>query len=311
MLDYIMDMQSNQTRLIDIETLYRCQEVIMETLGKNWIKKKIKEEKIAISKDQSSVGDRKHSYLYRAKPHPLISILIEAEKWAINTLRTKEFQLNESVLRLYSFGTALDVAKNQVGFNRLVDRLKKKEQFYSTAFEVEVAASYLMRGYKVEFIEENSTKTPDLKVTIPNGITFFAECKCRDQLTERDQLVDCAWNDLEASLIRELGPRKINAAIIIKAITDPTREDAKGLLTFVLDLLEQCKKSKITHLKNLFVSNHNHTRQYEVEVIKLTLEDEEIESNGLTFVSPEKLDRELMTCEMRIDEARLFLLNFV
>lgn len=130
---------------------------------------------------------------------------------------------------------------------------------------------------------------------------FWVECKCRDILTERDKKINVIWTELESALLREFGPKKINAAIIVKSLRDPVRDDIDGLLSFILDCTNNAQVSNPGEAEEIR-SISDHTNNYQIAVNILSNADEVIESQGISFNSSEKLDRMTMLAEMKIDK---------
>lgn len=251
-------------------------------------------------KRKNPVDNRKHSYLYEAKPHPLIEWIMDIERWKISCLETNRFVLNESVLKCSILGKALSKARHQKGFEKLKSRLKMKSEFPSAAFEAEVAASYVEKGWKVEFVEEGNKRSPDLKVIKDDGLIFWVECKCRDILTERDSKIDSCWSELESSLLRVMGPNKINGIVFIKSLSDPERSDLEPLRDYILQQLEKAKTQKAN--RNEIKSTIDTTRKYQIGIQRISDADIEHESEGVGFNSSEDFDRVCMSVEMRMDE---------
>jgi hypothetical protein len=116
--------------------------IAQDTVGSKWIHRKIKEESNKRAQDRRSVESRKHSYLYRKKPHSLIDWAIEADQWRQRCLQTGRMELNQAILKFAILGRALERARAQKGFSRLIHRLKQPDQFDAAGFEVEVASNY-------------------------------------------------------------------------------------------------------------------------------------------------------------------------
>jgi len=284
-------------------------QIVTDTVGKEWIAREV--EKIKRLKNESRFSkNRKLSHLYHPKPHPLIEWRIDFEKWLKQTLKSNQFISTETIIKYSMLGKSLEKARTQVGFNKLVERLKTKKEFFSAAFEVEVAASYLSKGYTVEFIEEGKDRTPDLKVTIEKDKYFWVECKCRDAVTERQKLITANWDYLESALLRELRPKKINAAVIVKSLRDPVRNEMDNLFSFIVDFVKNEGLEKITDDFVEFHSKLDPTNNYEVIVRILSNPDEEIESSGIEFNSSDELDRFKVIGEHKTNEGgRFFLKN--
>lgn len=283
--------------------------VIAEVLGGDWVMKKIKQEKKLIEQFRLASKNRKHAYLYKPEPHPLIAWALEFEQWQNASRESGRFELKESVLKLAILGQSLDRSRYQSGFEKLVGRLKQKESFFSAAFEVEVASSYCNKGHSVRFVEEGTERTPDLRVTACDGSYFWVECKSRDRLTERDATIEALWKDLEASLVREIGPQRKNVAIIVKSLQDPKRCEIDGLRIFLLSSLQAGGIGKVDPASGATELVPDPTKNYLVAVQPLLASDSEIEGDGLQFQSSEKFDRFLMHAEMRVDENKICLIK--
>ena len=285
---------------LDINSIFQNIREVTLVVGESWLLKKIKEEEEKNKKRKKSVSNRKHSYLYEASPHPLIQWAMDVEKWRESCLKSGRFEINESIFKYSILGKSLSKARHKKGFDKLKSRLKMKSEFYSAAFEAEVAASYIERGWCVEFIEEGGERSPDLRVTKENESVFWVECKCRDIMTERDQKIDSIWKELESSLLRNMGPNKINGAVFIKSSSDPLRTDIEPLKNYIFQQLE-ISKIEDTDSKEI-KSTFDPTGKYHVGIQRLSESDVEIESSGIGFNSSDKFDKVCMVAEMKVDD---------
>lgn len=285
---------------LDINSLFSHIKEVMLTVGEKWLLKKINKEEDKNRSRQKNINNRKHTYLYEVQPHDLIQWTMDIERWRKSCLETKRFELNESVLKYAILGKALSRAKHQKGFEKLISRLKLKSEFYSAAFEAEVASSYIQIGWEVEFVEEGNERSPDLKVTRQDGSVFWVECKCRDALTERDRKIHSLWVELESSLLRYMGPNKINAAVFIKSLSDPERTDLEPLKQFVIEQLNSAKPQNVdgTEIRSTF----DPTRKYQVAIHRLLEADVEVESGGVGFNASEDFEKVSVFSEMKVDE---------
>lgn len=164
---------NNSVTELDVESILSNIHEVAITVGEEWLTKNVKKEKEKQQQDKKNINNRKHSYLYTAKPHPLVEWTIEVEHWRHACIRTSRFELNESILKYSILGKALERVRGLKGFEKLEPRLKMKAEFYSAAFEAEVASSYVSRGWEVEFVEEGNNRSPDLKVTREDGSVFL------------------------------------------------------------------------------------------------------------------------------------------
>lgn len=304
-------MSTNETNEgLSVDDVMSSIRVIAEEIGGNWVIRKVSEEKKVIERFRVASKNRKHAYLYKPEPHPLITWALEFERWQAACLESKRFELNEAILRLATLGQSLAKSRYQSGFDKLIGRLKQRVSFFSAAFEVEVAASYCSKGYSVRFIEEGNKRTPDLRVTRSDGSHFWVECKCRDQLTERDQKNQAIWTELEASLVREIGPGKRNVAVIVKSLNDPQRGEIADLRTFLLQSIAAGGLGIIDLNNGELRSALDPSGRYQVAVQILSATDEEVPGDGFGFGASEKLDRFLFHTETRVDEiGRHFIKN--
>ena len=285
---------------LDVNSIFFNIKEVAITVGQKWLIKKIKEEERKQQKAKKAVKNRKHSYLYRTEPHPLVGWSIEVERWRQACLKSKRLELNESILNYSILGKALGRVRHQKGFNKLKSRLKLKSEFFSAAFEAEVASSYMSRGWRVEFVKEGSNRSPDLRVIRQDDSVFWVECKCRDKFTERDKKISSFWLELESALLRIIGPMKANVAIFVKSIGDPSRSEIDPLKSFILYQIENIKTVGIK--RSVINPIVDPSQKYLVAVQKLSEPDAEIESKGIGFNSSEDFERVCMIAEMKQSE---------
>jgi len=293
-------MKTSATEL-DVVAILRSISVVNKTIGEKWLFKKMKEEKKRQKQGSSGVKNRKHSYLYRASAHPLIQWSIEAESWRVACIKSRKMELKESVLKLAILGQSLERARKCKGFKRLLKRLKMKKEFHAVAFEAEVAASYVEKNWDVEFVEEGNDRSPDLKITRDDGEFFWVECKSRDTLTERDKKLDSFWTELESTLVRSLGLKKLNYAVFIKALKDPEHVQLVALKDYILDVVDKggIGNFDTTGLKVETVLDP--TESFRLSVTKIANPDEDIKTNSIGFHASEKIDRAIISSEMKRD----------
>jgi hypothetical protein len=287
---------------LDVKTILYYIRMASETIGSKWLLRKIKEEETRQARDKRSVINRKHSYLYRAQPHPLVRWAMEAERWRKACLATERLELNEAILRFAILGRALEQARDQRGFSRLRNRLKQLDEFAAAAFEAEVAYSYIAKRWAVEFVEEGSDRSPDLKVTMEDGTAFWVECKCRDELTERDKTIQAFWTDLESTLLRVLGPKKLNFVIIVKALEDPDRSMLSDLTSFLFQAVDKGGIGSIKAMSELRAVL-DPTGRFLLVAQRSAEPDEEIKASSIGLQASEDFDRVVITAEGKVNEA--------
>lgn len=285
---------------LDLASILNFIPVVADVVGPEWLLRKIREAESQRSRPKNL---RKYSYLYEPSLHPLVEWSMECERWRKACLKTGRLELSESVIKMASLGRALALAKPQSNFQRLVRRLKDKDQFEAAAFEVEVAASYVARGWSVEFVEEGKERTPDLRVAREDGVFFWVECKRRDVLTERDKRIQSIWRDLESSLLRHLGPRQLNYLVAVKARIDPERKDVEYLRQIILDGIEGRGLSTFDSQTKAATATVDPTGRFEILIQKLSGPDEVIESDRIGFGATEDFDRVVIGAEAMVNEA--------
>ena len=292
---------------LDVKSLITFINEVPDVLGEKWLDKKVTQEINLRKISGKNIHQRKHSYLFLPKPHPLIEWAIEVEKWRKACIESHRLELNKAVLKYAILGISLYSAKNLIGFDKLIPRLKQKKQFYSAAFEIEVASSYIARDWNVEFISEGITKTPDLRITKQDGSFFYVECKCRDQLTKRDKNNETFWTDLSSTLIRKLGPKKKNFLILVKSLVDPKLSDLDHLITFIISTIETYSDKPSIYFRKKSIIDP--TERYQIVINKLTDPDSEVETNGIGFNSSEGFDKVTIVSEMKSNGGKNILRN--
>lgn len=288
---------------LDVNTILHHIRTVSDTIGPKWLWKKLKEEEKRQKRDKLNLKSRKHSYLYRPKPHPLVEWGWEVESWRKACLKSGKMELREAVLKFAILGKALEQAVVCKGFDRLRKRLKIKKEFYAAAFEAEVAASYKARDWDVEFVEEGNERSPDLKITKDDGTIFWAECKCRDILTERDKNLSSFWAELESTLLRSLGPKKLNYAIFVKALKDPEFTQMPALKAFLLNTVDRGGIGFFDVAASKIKSVSDPTEKFLLSVTKLKDPDEEIKTSSIGVQSSENFDKVTLVSEVKTDKS--------
>ena len=291
-------MQSSPVDL-DVNSILHYIRVASETIGPKWLQRKINEEQTRRNAAKLSATKRNFAYLYRIPPHPLVAWAIEAENWRDECLRTGRLELNESILRFAILGQSLERAKAQKGFSRLSNRLKQAKEFDAAAFEVEVASSYIAKGWSVEFVEEGDQRSPDLSITTNDQRQFWVECKRREQLTERDRDIHAFWIELESTLLRTLGPRKLNFGVLVTALFDPDRSMLDDLKNFLLGVIEQGGVGSQAESR----AEPDPTGKFNLIVERLAAPDEEIKASSVGLKTSQNFDRVVIAAEAKIDDA--------
>jgi hypothetical protein len=97
--------------------------------------------------------------LDRRKNHLMIRYLVEKGSYPLNIL--------------VGLGNDLIETESLKNSDRLIKDLKNGTKFISTAFEAEIAAECVKRGFDVELYPELCGKIPDLKIVFDSKIVYF------------------------------------------------------------------------------------------------------------------------------------------
>ena len=171
--------------VLNKEDITRTKETVCRIVGKRWIQSKLSQfESKPVLKNL-----QKHDYMFQKGTHPLTELLRRINRQRKDTEDTMELRPTNELLELARLGINLEKCEKCKGFDQRIRTRLKGREFQSAAFEVQVAAAYINRGYEIEFIEEGAkpgVRTPDLLVTSPFG-PFYVECKHKEQESARDK----------------------------------------------------------------------------------------------------------------------------
>ncbi|MFS2017526.1 hypothetical protein ACEN88_13215 [Massilia sp. CT11-108] len=287
---------------LTIPELMGSVQVISSVIGGDWVMKKMAHEKRKIEEFKKISENGKHSYLFKPDPHPLIEWALDLEKLLTHARETHEFTPNESILKLYTLGKILERCQHESGLEKLTDRLKQKDSFFSAFFEAEVAAMYSHKGFSVRFIEEGSNRTPDLYVKRADGLDGYVECKCRDLLTERDEKLKKAWDGLQKGILGEFGPQKISFAVFVKSQNDLEIKDVPSLKNFIIEQYKMGGCGKYDRATGDLIYSTDPSGKYQVVVNNWMRPDEEAQQEAFNFFVREEFDHVTMLCDGRVDE---------
>src|SRR5262249_30588715 len=133
-------------------------ETLLRYVGTDWF------EQYSLSHDEKTTpkGKSHYSHLYHPPAHPLVKWYRLFPSWRAECERTGQVFLPQDIRNLTVLGQSLEIIHYDKKFNTLISRLKQSNDFYATAWEIEVAANYVAHRFDVQFIEEQQTPTPDL-----------------------------------------------------------------------------------------------------------------------------------------------------
>ncbi len=210
--------------------------------------------------------------------HPVIQWHYEYSKWREAIASGLDIQANQSTLLLASFTRDLVEVRKARGLEHMLPRLQNPKEFTAAAFEVEVAASYVKRGWEIEFIQPSAERSPDIRVTTNNGLVFWVECKCRDQLSGRDSKISAFWENLQERLYRAWMPSKMNFGVLLTSAKDPVKSD----LEEVADVIMQAANLLYDHpdKRRLGIRGTAIAEKYDFRLQYLSDPDEELAFSG-------------------------------
>jgi hypothetical protein len=209
----------------------------IKLLGEDWLSRRLKKD----DEERLAAQGRAHRKLRvrQQARHPVVQWYREYLTASAQNKGGHDGLPGRSVVLLATFCSNLGKTKDCAGMAHILERLRKPEEFHATAFEIEVAASYLNRGWTVEFIETGRNRSPDLEVTRPDGSRFWAECKRKDEMTERDLRNEAFFDDLKDRLYKAWGPSKQNFGLQIEFAGDPQRAELNDICELSLELGRQ------------------------------------------------------------------------
>lgn len=157
----------------------------------------------------------------------------------------------------------LNLIKHLPNFQRFLNRLKQKDHFHSTLFEVVVLGDYCNNGHKmiIQDEENSKSKTADFLV-IDSNQTIHIECKSLKSTSRKEQVF---WDDLYSRILSLFEKMNLGWNIEIYCEKELTAEDVKEIYRVI-------KKSAIERdLAESIISNGH------VIIRKNEISDETIE----------------------------------
>ena len=278
-----------EQKVLSVEDITRAIETIYRVAGEKWIKRKLNR----LDSKPPPKNLQKHDYMFQKDRHPLIELLRRINRQMKDTIDTKELHATDELLKLAVLGINLEKCEGCHDFDQRIRSKLKGREFQSATFEVQVAAAYINRGYEVEFIEEGlkpGVRTPDLLVKTPSGL-FYVECKHKEQESARDKRINKVWDTIEKEILNYLAQRKMNFAVAVKALQDPTSADCQYLIDKIKSLIDE--RSNSTQLLGKEIhSTKDETGRFSIAVNKIVDYDVELEAAALGGQTSEAFDRE-------------------
>lgn len=264
-----------------LEGIIQAFESLLKDVGTDWF------EQNALSHKQKTIPEGKsaYSHLYRPRAHPLIEWYILFPNWKAECERIGKVFVAQEILNLALLGQSLEKIRGDKKFNKLINRLKQPNDFYATAWEIEVAASHIAQGLNVQFIEEQATPTPDLHITDKSGKSFWVECKNRD--LANDPQTQNVWHQVERQLLQFLEQRRLNYQIVLTAQEELKPGEASKIRKFITESIEQnFEPTSLLRLTGATATFKDDTGKFELTIHKLSEPDVQLDGDGFVLPSP-------------------------
>jgi hypothetical protein len=268
-----------------LERIIQAFDSLVQLIGVDWF-----ETNTADIKPKSITSDKSvYSYLYHKSAHPLISWYLLFPTWKAECERIGHVFLPYDIISLALLGQSLEKIRGDKKFNSLINRLKQPDDFYATAWEIEVAASHIAQGLKVQFIEEQTTRTPDLYITDQLGnLAFWVECKNRD--TDNDKQTQDVWQQIEKHVLQYLDTQRLNYQIVLTAREELRPGDASRIRRFIIEAIERkFEPPSLVRVPGATGTFADDTSKFVLTLHKLSEPDERLDA--ATFALPSPRDR--------------------
>lgn len=279
-----------------LDGIVQAFESLLKYVGKDWFEKK------ARSYMQKTISDGKsgYSHLYRPRTHPLIEWYLLFPDWKAECERIGQVFLSQEMINLALLGQSLEKVRGDKKFDKLIDRLKQLDDFYATAWEIEVAASHLVQGLNAQFIEEQATPTPDLYITDKSGKSFWVECKNRDLADDRQ--TQNVWHQVERQLLQYLDQWQLNYQIVLTAQEALKLGEASKIGKFITETIQQkFEPASLLRITGASATFKDDSGKFELIIHKLSEPDVQLDGDKFTLPSPrEHADFGTFVCK-RID----------
>ena len=195
--------------------------------------------------------------------HPLAEILLTYDHDTEKSLKDKALSLSNSTIKLLYFISDLFDTKQCAGFERCIKSIEKDHRsFFSTIFEVNVAAQYMLSGNEVIFLpEESKNKKKKNDLLIKNSSDeLYIECKSLEDLSSKAQR---DWTLFSYELANILSKKRLSFKIKIRPDTIHRKDHVDSIRCRVEQAITQSGQRDISFSDdldiNISVENSNLT----------------------------------------------------
>lgn len=226
----------------------------------------------------------KFTHHLKPESHPIVPLYVDSLRNYAQIKANPENKFDIAALKLISFCQSLtrlrkigvaDFNGKKLAMNsqdRFRERLKNKDEFDQTAYEIQIAVALARKGLSTWFIQESSKsneKTPDILVNYKKQ-RFYVECKYQG-LTNREKQYENLFKEFYWRSMRLMFQIGEFYSICAEWIKDPALED----VTSIIELLREKIENKQTGI-------------IETEKAKIWLDH--LASRGHIFDGPFKVD---------------------
>ena len=200
--------------------------IIRKTLGESWYTKAGRD---LLPQDTTPPHD--YDFMLKKEPLPAVTSLLRGGR-PENLIRVIDFA--HFLKRLWS------VSNVKSKINEYVKKEKRggisQELFSKVYFELKTAAFYRDNGFRVEFIPEGKSKTPDLRVF--SGSKYaFVECKKKDPQTREDAEIASICNEICVAILNEMKALGANHSVTIDFAKKIGPGDAKPVIAKAKEMI--------------------------------------------------------------------------
>lgn len=265
------------------EAVVMSHQMLLRYIGADWF-----QENIASLKNEKTAGKfSQDAYFDLQSIHPLIEWCLLFSNWKAEVAQLDSTELPGDIVNLALLGQSLHVISDHQKFDKLITRLKSEKEFFSTAFEIEVAAAYIVQGWKVDFIDEEDIPTPDLFVTVGKGTAFWVECKNRDGSNSVDKRTGVLWKQVEHYLLDYLKQHSLNYQVVISAKKELQNNDVPYLRKLVIDSIEhKFEPRHLLRLPGASVTVADDTNNFGLTIYKLSEPDVNLDGKSFEWPFP-------------------------
>lgn len=262
-----------------ITELHNAISLTQDYFGKEWLSE---QSKILQSKPKQFANKFTHHLL--PKPHPIVPLYVDSLRNYAQIESKPENGFDIAALKLISFYQSIARLRRigVVDFNgkklatdsqdRFRERLKNKDEFDQTAYEIQIAVALARKGLSTWFIQESSKvneKTPDILVAYKKQ-RFYVECKYQG-LTNREKQYENLFKEFYWRSMRLMFSIGEFYSICVEWIKDPVLKD---VISTVELLRENIKEKQVGIIQT--------------ETAKIWLDH--LASRGQVFDGPFKID---------------------